>query len=151
MHVALLWALHTGGCDSRKFGGTHRVTNATRNVTLFTVLPSRMARGGRGSFGLTSSRRGRGSFRGYRGNTSFRGGRGRGRGGSQGDSAPKRADDGTQLEERFEQVRLNDEVDEKLGFGRIQEGGRKEAWLVNMHPVCGNGSFDHAPYSITDA
>lgn len=112
------------------------------------LLPSRMARG---TFGLASSRRGRGSFRGYRGNTSFRGGRGRGRGGGPGDSAPKRADDGTQLEERFEQVRLNDEVDEKLGFGRIQEGGRKEAWLVNMHPVCGNGSFDHAPYSITDA
>lgn len=97
-----------------------------------------MARGGRGTFGLTSSRRGRGSNRGYRGNTSFRGGRGRGRGGGNsgaGDSTIQRDDDGTQLAERFEQVRLNDEIDEKLGFARIQEGGRKEAWLVNMHPV----------------
>ena len=96
-----------------------------------------MGRGGRGTFGLTSARRGRGSFRGYRGNnTSYRGGRGRGRGGgASGDSAPQRDDDGTQLAERFEQVRLNDEVDEKLGFARIQEGGKREAWLVNMHPV----------------
>jgi hypothetical protein len=30
---------------------------------------------------------------------------------------------------------VNDEVDEKLGFARIQEGGQKEAWLINMHPV----------------
>ncbi len=30
---------------------------------------------------------------------------------------------------------MNDEVDEKLGFARIQEGGMKEGWLVNMHPV----------------
>jgi DNA polymerase epsilon subunit 1 len=96
-----------------------------------------MARG-RGTFGLTSARRGRGSFRGYRGNSSFRGGRGRGRGGGPGDSAPQRDDEGTQLEERFEKVRINDEVDEKLGFVRIQEGGKKEAWLVNMHPVSGN-------------
>ena len=29
----------------------------------------------------------------------------------------------------------NDEVDEKLGFPRIQEGPRKEGWLVNMHPT----------------
>jgi len=95
-----------------------------------------MARG-RGTFGLTSARRGRGSFRGNRGNFSFRGGRGRGRGGSSGTgpSAPQRDDEGTQLEERFEKVRVNDEVDEKLGFARIQEGSQKEAWLINMHPV----------------
>lgn len=95
-----------------------------------------MARGGRGTFGLTSSRaRGRGSFRGNRGNSSFRGGRGRGRGGAGGEPGPKREDDGTQLAEKFEQARLEDEIDEKLGFARIQEGPKKEAWLVNMHPV----------------
>ncbi len=94
-----------------------------------------MARG-RGTFGLTSSRgRGGGSFR-----SGFRGGwrgRGRGRGGSSkpGEPAPKREDDGTQMAERFERIALNDEVDEKLGFSRIQEGGMKEGWLVNMHPV----------------
>jgi hypothetical protein len=30
---------------------------------------------------------------------------------------------------------VNDEVDEKLGFTKIQEGGKREAWLINMHPV----------------
>jgi DNA polymerase epsilon subunit 1 len=35
---------------------------------------------------------------------------------------------------------LNDEVDEKMGFARIQEGPKKEGWLINMHPVC----FKHA-------
>src|ERR1700722_20485297 len=105
-----------------------------------------MARGGgRGTFGLASSRgRGHGSFRlgAYRGGAyrggAYRGGRSRGRGGGAGqagDNAPKRDDDGTQLAERFEQVRLNDEIDEKFGFARIQEGERREGWLVNMHPV----------------
>lgn len=85
--------------------------------------------------------RGRGSFRGFRGgNSSFRGGRGRGRGrgGSNaptGDVKLSRDDEGTQLAERFEQVRINDEIDEKLGFARIEEGPRREGWLINMHPV----------------
>lgn len=93
-----------------------------------------MARGG--TFGLTSSRRGRGGFRGSnRGNTSFRGGRGRGRGANNAGSGPKRDNDGTKLAERFERITLDDEVGEKLGFSRIQEGPKKEAWLVNMHPV----------------
>jgi DNA polymerase epsilon subunit 1 len=94
-----------------------------------------MARGSRGSFGLSSARRG--TRGGYKGN-SFRGGRGRGRGrgaGGAGDSAPQRDDEGTQLEERFEKVRIGDEVDEKLGFARVQEGPKREAWLINMHPV----------------
>ena len=97
-----------------------------------------MARGS-GTFGLTSSGRGRGrgGFRGgFRGG-SFRG-RGRGRGGQSnaGPSAPTKDEEGTQLAERFEQIRINDEVDEKLGFPRIQEGPKKEGWLVNMRPVC---------------
>ncbi|KAG6831555.1 hypothetical protein H0H92_009474 [Tricholoma furcatifolium] len=95
-----------------------------------------MARG-RGTFGLSSTRggdRGRGGFRGRV--ASWRGGRGRGRAGAKaGEGAPKREDDGTQLVERFEKVALGDEVDEKLGFSRLQEGGTKEGWLVNMHPT----------------
>jgi DNA polymerase epsilon subunit 1 len=100
-----------------------------------------MARGS-GTFGLVSSRRGgaRGSYRGS--NTSFRGrgrGRGRGAGGSGGGDtpapAPLRDEDGTALEERFERTRVDDEVDEKLGFERIAEGPPREGWLVNMHPV----------------
>jgi DNA polymerase epsilon subunit 1 len=39
------------------------------------------------------------------------------------------------MEERFEQIRVNDEVDAKLGFDRVQESGRREGWLVNMHAV----------------
>ncbi|KAG6911037.1 hypothetical protein DXG01_005453 [Tephrocybe rancida] len=92
---------------------------------------------GRGTFGLSSSRggdRGRGSYRGRA--ASWRGGRGRGRGGAKaGEGAPKREDDGTQLAERFEKAALGDDVDEKLGFARLQEGGKKEGWLVNMHPI----------------
>ncbi|TFY82896.1 hypothetical protein EWM64_g1117 [Hericium alpestre] len=90
--------------------------------------------------GLNSRGRSGGSFRGFRGRggSSFRGGRGRGRGGSnapKGDAQLSRDDEGTQLAERFEQVKLNDEIDEKLGFARVQEGPRKEGWLVNMHPT----------------
>ncbi|KAF7798090.1 hypothetical protein EIP86_009304 [Pleurotus ostreatoroseus] len=95
----------------------------------------------RGSF-AGGSRRGRGFSRyGYRGNTSFRGGRGRGRGRGGGNAPndhqlqPQRDEDGTQLAERFEQVRVQDEVDEKLGFARISEGPTKEGWLINMHPT----------------
>lgn len=91
-----------------------------------------MARGG-----FSSSRN-----RGFRGGGSFRSrgrgyrGRGRGRGGSNTPvTAPTRDEEGNQLAERFEQVRLSDEVDEKIGFPRIQEGLRREGWLINMHPV----------------
>jgi DNA polymerase epsilon subunit 1 len=82
-----------------------------------------------------SNTRSRGSFRGFRGHSSFRG---RGRGGSHGaktDAAPKQDDEGTRLAERFEQIQVYDDIDGKLGFSRIQEGPKKEGWLVNMHPV----------------
>ena len=106
---------------------------------LFLIFPlpplhlSTMARGS-GSF----KRGGRGTSRfGFRGNTSFRGGRGRGRGrgGAPADAQPQRDEDGNQLAERFEQVKTNDEVDEKLGFARVAEGPTREGWLINMHPV----------------
>ena len=94
----------------------------------------------RGSFS-GGQRRGRGGQRfGTRGSTHFRGsrGRGRGRGGASASNGPgpQREDDGTQLAERFEQVKLQDEIDEKMGFARVSEGPMKEGWLVNMHPVC---------------
>ena len=57
-------------------------------------------------------------------------------------SAPERADDGSAQEEKFEEVRVRDEIDEKLGFWRWEGGGAKngekdqrEGWLVNMHQV----------------
>src|SRR5258708_20593035 len=77
-------------------------------------------------------------FRGSRGSSSFRGSRGRGRGASsaaRSDATPKQDDEGTRLAERFEQVKTYDEIDDKFGFLRVQEGHRKEGWLVNMHPV----------------
>jgi DNA polymerase epsilon subunit 1 len=85
-----------------------------------------------------SNTRSRPFFRGSRGSNSFRGQRGRGRGGSSGarsDVIPKQDDEGTRLAERFEQVKSYDEIDDKLGFFRVQEGPKKEGWLVNMHPV----------------
>lgn len=84
-----------------------------------------------------SNTRYRPSFRGSRGGSSFRG-RGRGRGGSsaaKSNATSKQDDEGTRLAERFEQVELYDDIDDKLGFSRIQEGPKKEGWLVNMHPV----------------
>ncbi|KAE9408685.1 hypothetical protein BT96DRAFT_913819 [Gymnopus androsaceus JB14] len=96
-----------------------------------------MARG-RG-FGLSSARGGnRGSFRGGQRGGSWRGswrGRGRGKGSGKPEDAPRREDDGTQLAERFEQAKTNNEIDEKLGFALVQEGMVKEGWLVNMHPT----------------
>ena len=86
-------------------------------------------------------------FRGSRGSSSFRGQRGRGRGGSsatRSDAIPKQDDEGTRLAERFEQVKAHDEIDDKLGFFRVQEGLKKEGWLVNMHPVECRFSFSRS-------
>lgn len=115
-----------------------------------------MARGGNPIFGLTSGRggggRGRGRGRGGGSNTRFTGNRrggygGGGRGGAGGGksagSAPDRADDGSAQVERFEEIRVRDEIDEKLGFwkweggagGVTGEGEKKVGWLVNMHQV----------------
>jgi hypothetical protein len=85
-----------------------------------------------------SNTRARASFRGSKGSGSFRGFRVRGRGGSSNarpDATQKQDDEGTRLAERFEQVQLGDDIDDKLGFIRVQEGPKKEGWLVNMHPV----------------
>ncbi|KAF9527210.1 hypothetical protein CPB83DRAFT_425605 [Crepidotus variabilis] len=98
-----------------------------------------MARGS-SNFGLSYSRGGRGNSRGsFRGGNTRSRGRGRGRGGGRGgastgqsDAVPIREEDGTQLAEKFERVALNDEVDEKLGFARVDQGQRKEGWLINM-------------------
>ncbi|EPQ31767.1 uncharacterized protein PFL1_01099 [Pseudozyma flocculosa PF-1] len=47
----------------------------------------------------------------------------------------KGIDDGSAVEERFQEVKDRDEIDEKLGFSRIEEGQTRQAWLVNMHPT----------------
>lgn len=97
-----------------------------------------MSRGGRGR-GYSSFKRSSGHYRGnYRGGYSnYRGGRGRGRGGGPTNSAPPpdRGDDGTRQEERFEEIQVRNDVDAKLGFIKLEEGPKKEGWLINMHPV----------------
>ncbi|KAF9897284.1 DNA polymerase epsilon catalytic subunit, partial [Lobosporangium transversale] len=83
---------------------------------------------------------------------SNRGGAGRGRGGqsrggarrvyrapsAQSTQAQAQAfvptgDEGTLMEQRFDDVALQDEIDEKLGFLKFQEGPEKLGWLINQH------------------
>lgn len=53
--------------------------------------------------------------------------------------APQREDDGTAAAERFEEVRVWDDIDTKLGFERFESGRasgeEKVGWMVNMHQV----------------
>lgn len=46
------------------------------------------------------------------------------------------ATDGTSSgEEKFEAIRLANEIDERMGFARFESGPRKVGWLINMHSV----------------
>lgn len=87
------------------------------------------------------SSRGRGRGRGFsKGNTRFTGKRRGPTNAGGGDRpAPVRTDDGTALAERFEEVKVADEIDDKLGFWRFESnlaaGESKDGWLVNMHQV----------------
>lgn len=46
------------------------------------------------------------------------------------------ATDGTSSgEEKFEAIRLANEIDERMGFPRFDSGPRKVGWLINMHSV----------------
>lgn len=120
---------------------------AVENGSHSTVRSTDMSYRGKGGGNRGSNTR----FTGKRG--SYRGGRG-GSSGSHtrnGDSGlgprndritahlGKREDDGTALQERFEEVKTWDEIDEKLGFARYESGlvggGSKVGWLVNMHQV----------------
>lgn len=50
------------------------------------------------------------------------------------------ATDGTNSgEEKFEAIRLANEIDEKMGFARFESGPRKVGWLINMHSVSSYG------------
>ena len=46
-----------------------------------------------------------------------------------------RQDEASKAAERLEKAKLEDEIEEKMGFTRFQEGPKREGWLVNMHPV----------------
>lgn len=101
-------------------------------------------------FGLThagkssSSKSGGGGGRGGGNNTRFTGKRTGGRGGAanqgnSGDRILQREDDGTAAAEKFEEIKVSDEIDESLGFWRFESnkaaGEEKEGWLVNMSQV----------------
>lgn len=105
--------------------------------------------------------RGRGSSSGS--NTRFTGKRSfRGRGGGGGGGvaygidrpAPAREDDGTAAAEKFEEVKIQDEIDEKLGFWRFEsskaEGEKKIGWLVNMHQTLLQGSTSPGGLAAVD-
>lgn len=76
-----------------------------------------------------------------RGGGTFRGGRGGGGRGGKSYRDPKAqafvptGDEGTHVEQRFDDAVLQDEIDEKLGFFKFQEGPEKLGWLINQHAV----------------
>lgn len=117
-----------------------------------------MTRPGNPIFGLTSG--GRGKFRGgsSRGsNTRYvsrRTGRGGGKGGKDGNPL-KREDDGTAAQERFEEIKVYEEIDERLGFWRFEsgkaQGEEREGWLVNMHQVGRQSSVEAKRRSTSDS
>lgn len=83
-----------------------------------------------------SAAAGRGNSRG-----SWRGRGGRGRGGGRGGygqppgAGIKTATEGTKEEDRVEDAKMWDELDQKLGFPKFQEGPSRQGWLVNMKEV----------------
>ena len=94
-----------------------------------------MARGNpRGTFGLVSGR-GRRGFRGRGGARYATNKKGKGDGDNEAGPSMQRADDAAKQDDKFEDVALYNEIDEKLGFARFLEGPPREGWMVNMHPV----------------
>jgi len=46
-----------------------------------------------------------------------------------------RTEDLSLLEKRFEEIRIKDEIDEKLGRTKYIEGPEKIGWMTNIQPV----------------
>lgn len=40
-----------------------------------------------------------------------------------------------QLNRKFDEIMLRDQIDEKLGFARYTEGAERLGWLANLHEV----------------
>ncbi|GAA6063514.1 hypothetical protein JCM10212_004727 [Sporobolomyces blumeae] len=59
-------------------------------------------------------------------------GRGRGRGGHTGGTILKTEQDGTRADDKAEDPKVWDQLDEKLGFPKFSEGPARQGWLVNM-------------------
>jgi DNA polymerase epsilon subunit 1 len=67
----------------------------------------------------------------------------------------KREDDGTAAQERFEEIKVYEEIDERLGFWRFEsgkaQGEEREGWLVNMHQVGRQSSVEAKRSSTADS
>lgn len=37
--------------------------------------------------------------------------------------------------EKFESIKLENEIDERMGFAKFESGPKRAGWLVNMHAV----------------
>ncbi|KAL2014116.1 hypothetical protein VTN00DRAFT_1641 [Thermoascus crustaceus] len=44
-----------------------------------------------------------------------------------------RSTEATSQDEKFEAIRLANDIDEKMGFPRFESGEKREGWLINMH------------------
>jgi len=73
------------------------------------------------------------------GRGSFRGGRQRlgSTRANKGNSLPNQNlnNEPSNIDQRFEDIKIRDEIDARLGFERYQEGPEKLGWLINMHSV----------------
>ena len=79
---------------------------------------------------------GRGGFRGgARGSFQKRGGKPYRAPGEQAAAFVATGDEGTHVEQRFEDASMQDEIDRKMGFVKFQEGPEKLGWLINQHAV----------------
>ena len=92
------------------------------------------------TFGLMpSSNRGGGNSRGRggggRGGFQKRGGKPYRAPGEQAVAFVATGDEGTHVEQRFDDAAMQDEIDRKMGFVKYQEGPEKLGWLINQHAV----------------
>lgn len=98
--------------------------------TTFGLMPS-SARGG----GNSRGRGGGGGGGGGRGGFQKRGGKPYRAPGEQAAAFVPTGDEGTHVEQRFDDAAMQDEIDRKMGFFKFQEGPEKLGWLINQHAV----------------
>ncbi|KAG0052419.1 DNA polymerase epsilon catalytic subunit [Gryganskiella cystojenkinii] len=97
---------------------------AFKKTTTFGLMPSSNRGGG--------NNRGRGGG-GGRGGFQKRGGKPYRAPGEQAAAFVATGDEGTHVEQRFDDAAMQDEIDRKMGFVKYQEGPEKLGWLINQH------------------
>lgn len=102
---------------------------ATRTIFFFNFLGSRTNASFPNSISMSTA--GRGSFRGRGRLGSTRANK------SRNNTLPNQNlnAEPSNVDQRFEDIKICDEIDAKLGFERYQEGPEKLGWLINMHSV----------------